>query len=172
MDADRFATLLREMSRTPSRRGALRLLAGAALGGTLGWSGLVDTEAGKRHHRCKHCGQCERCKKGKCKPKPNGQACDGGGTCQSGRCVPPFCAGKNSCQEGNAITTCQGSGSVSCVCVGTAASGAPFCAENTMTSFKVDCSATPCPDGETCVNLARGSCDPPDGPGGQKCARP
>jgi len=121
---------------------------------------------------CKHCGQCERCKKGKCKPKPNGQACDGGGTCQSGRCVPPFCAGKNSCQEGNAITTCQGSGSVSCVCVGTAASGAPFCAENTMTSFTVDCTATPCPAGETCVNLAGGSCDPPDGPGGQKWARP
>jgi hypothetical protein len=35
MDADRFAALLRSLASTPSRRGALRLLASSALGGCL-----------------------------------------------------------------------------------------------------------------------------------------
>lgn len=46
MDAERFDTLLRSLSDTPSRRGALRLLAGSALGSllTFGW---VSTDAKK-----------------------------------------------------------------------------------------------------------------------------
>ena len=35
MDADRFDTLSRVLARTPSRRSALRLLAGSALGSLL-----------------------------------------------------------------------------------------------------------------------------------------
>lgn len=34
----------------------------------------------------KKCGPCKRCKKGKCKPKPNGTTCHGG-ACQGGACV-------------------------------------------------------------------------------------
>ena len=171
MDADRFEALLHSLIQSPSRRGALRLLAGAALGGALGWRGLADTEAGKRHKRCKHCGPCKRCKKGKCKPKSNGQACDDGGTCQSGRCVPPFCAGRNSCQDGNAITTCQASGAALCFCTVTAQTGSPFCALNAAGSGQEDCLVTPCPPGETCVDFTGGGCT--DNPmGGTACALP
>ena len=48
MDADRFDTLLRFFSTAPSRRVALRLVLGSALGGALGWLSDVETEAGKK----------------------------------------------------------------------------------------------------------------------------
>lgn len=53
MDAERVETLQRSPSTHPSRRGALRLLAGSALGSLLGWR---EPELGDAHDlstRCK-----------------------------------------------------------------------------------------------------------------------
>jgi hypothetical protein len=61
MIADRFDTVLRSLSQTPSRRNALRLLAGSALGG------LLTREAGgalaKKGGKGKHKGKNEKGKK-------------------------------------------------------------------------------------------------------------
>jgi hypothetical protein len=51
MDADRFDALSRSLIEAPSRRSALRLLAGSALGGALGWLGHEAAEAGKKKRK-------------------------------------------------------------------------------------------------------------------------
>ena len=53
LDADRFETLLRSLATNPSRRGALRLLAGSALGGFLGWRESGPSEAHDFLAKCK-----------------------------------------------------------------------------------------------------------------------
>ena len=53
MDDRRFDDLARVLGRTPTRRHALRLLAGGALGGLLGWR--LREEAGA-NHGCHHNG--------------------------------------------------------------------------------------------------------------------
>jgi hypothetical protein len=182
MDADRFDTLSRTLSATPSRRAAFRLLGALSLGLV---ARIRPEPAEAKSGKCKpKCGECERCKrgdcdkkngktrcqKGKCKPKANGLTCDGGGTCQKGRCVVPFCAGRNSCQDGNAITTCQAGGGALCFCTAIADTGAPFCALNDSGTGE-DCLVTPCPAGQTCVDFAGGGCT--DNPmGGTACALP
>jgi hypothetical protein len=56
MDADRFDTLLRLLSETPTRRGALGLLTGSALGGGLGaLLGLSSPENAAAHNPLKKC---------------------------------------------------------------------------------------------------------------------
>jgi hypothetical protein len=52
MDAEGFATLLRSFSATPSRRGALRLVASSALG-LLGWSTAPEATAHDLVKKCK-----------------------------------------------------------------------------------------------------------------------
>lgn len=95
MDAAVFDRLTRIMWRIdmPSRRGLLGLAAGSLLGA----AGLVHEAAGKRKKKkCtkkikKTCGPCRKCKKGKCKPKPNGPTCINGKVCftnSEGVCVP------------------------------------------------------------------------------------
>src|SRR5688572_27596369 len=51
MDADRFDTLSRSLSTTPSRRGALRVLAGSLLGGLI----TLGAEDGDAHDPLKKC---------------------------------------------------------------------------------------------------------------------
>jgi hypothetical protein len=182
MDADRFDTLSRTLSATPSRRAALRVLGVLSLG-------LIarirpepaEAKSGKCKPKCNQCERCKRgdcdkkngktrCERGKCKPKANDTPCDGGGTCQRGRCVLPFCAGRNSCQDGNEITTCQASPDALCFCTVTADTAAPFCALNGSGTGE-DCLVTPCPPGEMCVDFTGGGCD--ENPmGGTACALP
>ena len=87
MENDAFDSLTRSLTASltgrTTRRGITRLLGGLALGGPLALLGLSEAEA-----KCKKpYGPCQRCKKGKCKPKPAGTVCTGG-TCQRGVCIP------------------------------------------------------------------------------------
>jgi hypothetical protein len=169
MDAKHFDSLARSMTVAGTRRRALFTALGGALGLVLGASTGWESLAEKK--KKKSCSQCKKRKNGKCKPKANGTACSGGGSCQRGRCKAPFCAGRNSCEDGIAISTCQQAGSAQeCVCVATADTGAPFCALNN-TGNSTDCLVSPCPAGQTCVDFTGGNC-PADTPGGTACAEP
>jgi hypothetical protein len=87
MDANRFDEMTRDFQ-PRSRR--------CFLGFVTGIGGLLVIATGSAASKCKKvCGTCKRCKKGKCKPKPDGTVCEGG-TCSIGRCVlstpAPACA--------------------------------------------------------------------------------
>jgi hypothetical protein len=85
MDVHRFDTLVRTFSTQGSRRRLFGLLGSTALGGVLATSIADDADAKKK--KCKKkCGECQRCKKGKCKPKANGILCSTG-FCQDGTCI-------------------------------------------------------------------------------------
>jgi hypothetical protein len=183
MDAGRFDALSCSLAAIPSRRGALRLLGALSLGLLAhirrepAWA-----KSGKCRPRCNECERCKkgncqrkngkkRCEKGKCKPKTSGTPCAGGGTCQARRCVLPFCTGRNSCEDGNPISTCQRAGAAQqCVCVATADTGAPFCALNNA-GMGENCLVTPCSAGQTCVDFTGGAC-PAGTVGGTACALP
>src|SRR5215211_4295256 len=114
MIADRFDTLAQSLSHTPSRRTALRLLGGAALGG-LFTLGTGRTEA-KRGGHGKGKGTNKKGKKGKCTKKlPDGTAC-AGGTCQRGSCVAAVpdpcarCSGDEVCSGGACLVPACGAG--------------------------------------------------------------
>jgi hypothetical protein len=100
MDSARFDALARSLAITGSRRRALAV----SLSGALGLLGLARPDAAtaaksrKCRPKCAECekcqkGDCERkngkkvCKRGKCKPKPDGTACAGGKSCQAGICA-------------------------------------------------------------------------------------
>jgi hypothetical protein len=94
MDALRFDTLTRLLTRTGSRRRALLAALGGALGTTLGAFSVEEAAAKKSCPPCK-----KRNKQGKCKKKSDGTTCPDG-TCENGRCVataapptPPTCRG-------------------------------------------------------------------------------
>jgi hypothetical protein len=166
MDTGRFDSLARSLSVAGSRRRALVAVLGGTLGVVLSASSVPETAA-KNKHKKKSCSECKKRKNGRCKPKANGTACSGGGTCQGGGCKAPFCVGKNSCEDGNAASTCQRAGAAQqCLCVATADTGAPFCALN-VPGGAVDCLTTPCPAGETCIDFTGGMCA-----GGTVCVKP
>jgi hypothetical protein len=100
MDADRFEALLRSFTNSPSRRGALRVLVGSALAGSLGWLGGEQTRAAKKK---KGGGGGSKQKggkgKGKGKKKRRGEEC-GSATCGQGS----FC-----CDDARGICCSQGS---------------------------------------------------------------
>jgi hypothetical protein len=56
MDANRFETLIRSVSKAPSRRGALRLLAGSVLGSLLTFDEAVVAKRKRKKKRCKNLG--------------------------------------------------------------------------------------------------------------------
>ncbi len=80
MDANRFETLLRSLSRSPSRRAMLRLVAASALGGVLPLKG-ADTEAHDLSKKCKKKSgeQKKKCIKKAKKHKAQHAAEDGSG---------------------------------------------------------------------------------------------
>lgn len=79
MHAGRFDDLTRDFA-PRSRRRFFGIISG--LGGVLALSAH-----GVKAKCKKPCGPCRRCKKGKCKLKPEGTAC-AGGACQGGACLP------------------------------------------------------------------------------------
>ena len=114
MDADRFDRLARSLG-TTSRRGALRLLAGGALGSFLGLLGRG--EAGAAHG--------EGCKRVTRRCAKDGDCCSG--RCRRGRCrtttnPDPACAGGDGCSGGVAIW-CGPGGSMDCWCATTVEGG-------------------------------------------------
>lgn len=101
MAANQFDTLLRALSRTPSRRAMTRALSGLAFGGLLGLLHLTEADA-KRHKK-----KQRRKKKRRQKNQP-------------------FCAGKNICAV--ATATCGDGEVAACVCLVTMR-GEPFCSD-------------------------------------------
>ena len=90
MDALHFDRLTRSLTATWSRRTVGRALAGLTLSGAPApLLGLGDAGARKKKKKttCRKCGKCQTCRKGKCKPKPDGIGCAFGKTCRGGRCA-------------------------------------------------------------------------------------
>lgn len=84
MDTKRFDALTRALNSAHSRRGA----AGLSLAGLVAFL-EGDETIGKRRRSCRavRCIECTRCKRGRCKPLPNGTECSNGGVCREGHCV-------------------------------------------------------------------------------------
>jgi hypothetical protein len=104
MNAFRFDVIARMVTAAASRRGLVGFGIGAAF---LEQSNLV-TDAKKKRKKCKKkCGPCRRCKKGKCKPKTDGTACETCGECQGGVCVSLCQAGEQCLPNGTCATSCD-----------------------------------------------------------------
>jgi hypothetical protein len=89
MDAARFDCFARTLVGTATRRTTLGLSV-AGLLGALGWDETDAKKKGKNKKKCKKkCGPCQKCKKGKCKPKKAvGTPCGEGKQCfANGQCV-------------------------------------------------------------------------------------
>ena len=151
MERERFDTLVRLLATTPSRRQAVGALLGAALAGRAAATGA------------KSCGPCRKRKRGRCRRKrPDGTPCGAFGRCRNGRCVEPFCLGKNTCTN-QSTPTCQASGN-DCFCFVTADTGEPFCGQagNAVANCAV-CAAI----GAACINGTGPGCQ-----GGLACSAP
>ncbi|HEX5500715.1 MAG TPA: hypothetical protein VFX03_15875, partial [Thermomicrobiales bacterium] len=105
MDGCQFDDFARRLTSDVTRRRVVGRFGGAALGTIIAMgvdgASVARKKKKRKKKRCKHgCGECRRCKKGKCKPKA-GHACGDGGTCLSnGSCAlscktledcPPAC---------------------------------------------------------------------------------
>ena len=97
MDGARFDPIARALGATPSRRGALRLLAGGALGSLLAlprvaaaqvWSEANAGSCRAPGDLCNGDGDCcsERCRAGRCLCRRRGATCAVDRACCSGRC--------------------------------------------------------------------------------------
>ena len=121
MDANRFEMLLRSLSGLPSRRGALRLLAGSALGSLI-TPDAVSTAAkkkggkGKKGKKKKQPPQDNQTTSippppvaGPCDGQPDDTPCNGDGLCLNGVCNPQSpCAGRDvRCGQGDNAVCCQ-----------------------------------------------------------------
>ena len=83
MDETGFDALSRRVGLAHSRRAVARFLT-ASLAGSLVLGGVESASA---RRRCRpRCGECERCRRGRCKPVTDYRACTGGGTCTRGFC--------------------------------------------------------------------------------------
>ena len=149
MDDARFENLIRALGGAFSRRRLTGWLSGSGLGAALGLMsrpGSVSAGCGKP------CGPCKRCKRGRCKPKPNDTPCKGDGRCLKGRCNPrpgclargegcslaesgPCCSGvcgfgqSDRCVLGEAGTKCYtGADCISGQCIGYRCQGEVDCA--------------------------------------------
>jgi hypothetical protein len=85
MDQTRFDALSRRVGSAHSRRAVARFLAASVAGG-LGLGGVGGAMAGRRKRCRPRCNECERCRRGRCKPVTDYRACTGGGTCTRGFC--------------------------------------------------------------------------------------
>jgi len=114
MDADQSDTLLRSLATTPSRRNALRLLAGSALGGLFGLA-QMQTKAKKggkgKRKTCKAKGKTTICHNGQtievsnCALKAHKKHGDLEGPCPA---PPPACGTGGTCRVFVTSTTHQG----------------------------------------------------------------
>jgi hypothetical protein len=116
VERSRFGRLARSLAVDPSlpdlgnalsRRGVMRLLGGVGLGGAL----VVGTQPDPAQARCrKKCGACKRCKKGRCRPRPDDTPCGQGGRCLKGRCKSaPLCSAVEArCSVDNPASCCSG----------------------------------------------------------------
>lgn len=137
MHETRFDTLTRSLTTAGSRR---RLVSGLLVGtlGRLLPLGAGPTEAKKK----KDCPPCKKKKDGKCKEnKPDGTACENGGQCQSGRCVPS----QQSPPPPGEPLTCAESCAANCVYCFNRAGNTPLCGDG----YRVLCK--PCSSDSDCA---------------------
>ncbi len=124
MDHQRFDELTRSLATSTSRRTALKLLAGSALGGVLGLLGLEEAAAACRlagqrcdvAHRCCAGAKCASNGRCKCKVSQNVFACDVAGTrcvnvatseTHCGGCGNPSCGSDEIGLNGGCVNTCE-----------------------------------------------------------------
>jgi hypothetical protein len=154
MDADRFDSLLRSLSTTPSRRNALRFLAGSALGGLVGLEQLKTRakkgggKGGKK--KCKSKGKTIICHNGQtievsnCALKAHEKHGD-----TIGACTTPPPPNPNACST--PATTCQpncSSGGIDCYCLPRVGSTGTVCVNGEI-------------DPEPCLSPTTGGCSTP-----------
>jgi hypothetical protein len=152
MDATRFDALSRLFAQGVSRRGVVGVALGAVVPAWL----LADAAAGKG--RKKSCGPCEKRKRGKCKPKPDGTECGEGQICRRGRCeCKEQCGTGGRClPNGSCARVCPadfncGTG---CGCGLESLDGPQFCTVNEggCETFTQGCaSSAECPVGQYCM---------------------
>jgi hypothetical protein len=163
MESTRFDRLIRIFSQHVTRRTALGFLSALGLADVL----TPEAEGKKRRRKCKRCGPCRRCKRGRCKPKANGTACGACATCQDGQCEAG-CPGELSCQ--NNVCGCPPGQKIcgdECIaetqCCGDCPQG-QTCCENVGEckdlrnddDFCGQCANGQCPGGAFCANGACG----------------
>ena len=105
MDAHQFDDVARSLIDTRSRRGALRLLAGAVLGGLvpLARSGAAEARQCRTDRGCE---PCQRCRNGRCSGGcANGERCVDGACVEAGeRCTTAEdCGACRRCLEGRCV---------------------------------------------------------------------
>jgi hypothetical protein len=157
MDGARFDAVARSLTGAATRRGVARVVASL-----VAVSGLPLADLGVVQAKKKCPSKKKRCK-GKCIPKKDccrDTDCPGDRVCKSGKCIVPFCAGKNTCDE-QIPFACESSG-LNCFCWIKAKTGKPFCGGSAFTAKCADCAK-----GETCVNLDGTFCS-----AGTGCAAP
>jgi hypothetical protein len=119
MDANRFDAISRSLATMPSRRMVLRLLAGSALGGTLGWLHNEESAAHDAREDCKKkSGRAKRrcLKRAKAHNATHCGPCTGGTCTNAGVCTCPgieeLCQG--ACREACGIDQIRNHGDCSC----------------------------------------------------------
>jgi hypothetical protein len=129
MNTNRFDALTKAWIAEASRRRTLAGVLAAAIG-ALGLASAEEAAAAKSGKCKKKCGQCNFCKKGKCKPLEGGTPCTGGnGDCTCDRsiegngfcaanvilkCFQGACATSGECGAGRHCVRCSGSGATTC----------------------------------------------------------
>ncbi len=143
MDDRQFDDLVRRLS------GSRRLLLGA--GAAFGFTPFLANA--KKKKKCKGCTECQACKKGKCRLKPEGSACIGG-LCKSGGCA--CFNGFTSCQ-GRCIAEDQCCSAADCGQGGSCQDGTCVCAGgfkrcgNRCIPQAACCDNSDCTGGKTCL---------------------
>lgn len=145
MDADRFDSLVRNLTRPGTRRAALGVLAGSAL------AAAAESAAAKHKKKCKKprqlcSGTCTNVQKDPHNCGQCGHACAADETCQAGVCTcVPNCTGKHCGDDGCGGTcgTCPGT-----TCTGTTLT-TQTCDAGVCTPHASDCGA-----GQVCFHNA------------------
>ncbi len=152
MDASQFDSAVRAIAGFASRRS----LFGLAVAGSL--ASLWPGDGRARKPRKKKCGPCEKRKRDKCKPKPDGLVCGEGSICRKGRCeCEQPCGSDRVClANGSCARVCPESFDcgTGCGCGLVSVEGPIYCivSEGGCETFTQGCeSSAECPIGQMCM---------------------
>lgn len=152
MDADRFDDVARSLARNSTRRHLFGIAAAS------GVSAMWPIAGAARRHGKRKCGPCEKRKRGKCKPGPDGIVCGEGKICRKSKCdcQQPCGAGRTCLANGSCARVCPASFDCGpgCGCSLPNIDGPQFCANNEggCMEFTQGCEGNAdCPIGLHCV---------------------